>query len=79
MGFRLGLSAWQVDLLASGGLLRQDPADRTNPIGRGMLRVRRPIGLSGSFDFLVSGQGGAHFVAATGSAALSWQMSGGGR
>ncbi len=73
LGVRLGISSWRIDLLASGGLVRQDLADRTTPLGRGTASVQRPLGDFGSLDFFLAGQAGGHAVALTSTLGVSWR------
>ena len=79
LGVRLEFASWQVDVTAGGGAIHQSEADRTTPIGRGIVSVRRPLGSAGMIDLLASGQGENHSLAATGKLAFTWRFLGGGR
>ncbi len=76
LGGRLELSSWKLDLTAGGGLIRQRTADRTTPLGRGTIRVMRPLGEDGSIDLLVWGQGNGNVLAGAGRLAVSWRLDG---
>jgi hypothetical protein len=79
VGCRIDRAPWQVDLSVGGGALHQNAANRTTPVGRGMLSVRRPVGREGSLLLQVWGQGQAHSISTAGRLGFSYQFQGGAR